>query len=53
MQEELYRGTPSKSLNDVVYEVACAARAHLEKARSMEAPKEARTAFLPAVRDNL
>lgn len=47
--EEIFRCKPSKSLSDVVYEIACRAHQHLTKARNLTVPAESRSTFLPAV----
>ncbi|KAL3152447.1 hypothetical protein ABBQ32_001494 [Trebouxia sp. C0010 RCD-2024] len=49
--DQLTRGEPSAALNNVVYEVASTAKAHLDEARAMSAkvPKGAKPLMLPAV----
>ncbi|KAL1124253.1 hypothetical protein AAG570_002023, partial [Ranatra chinensis] len=51
VQESVLRGTTTKGLKDVLFEIASAAKLHLDKTRSLvnNVPKEARTVFLPAV----
>jgi hypothetical protein len=49
--EDLFRGKIEQSLFDVVYEMACLSKAHLDHARELkeQAPKQAAAVFLPAV----
>ncbi|XP_050670187.1 NADH dehydrogenase (ubiquinone) complex I, assembly factor 6 isoform X1 [Leptidea sinapis] len=48
-QESVLRGIDSDSIRNVVFEVASRANSHLQKARSIEVPKETHQIFLPAV----
>jgi NADH dehydrogenase [ubiquinone] 1 alpha subcomplex assembly factor 6 len=50
-QEDLYRGKNLEALSSAVHEVASAASAHLEKARSLSGtiPAAAKPVLLPAV----
>ncbi|XP_067006812.1 NADH dehydrogenase (ubiquinone) complex I, assembly factor 6 isoform X1 [Anabrus simplex] len=50
-QEMVVRGSREKPLRDVIFDVACRARQHLDKARSLssDVPKSAHVIFLPAI----
>jgi len=48
-EEDIYQMTSTKSIEDVVFEIADFAKAHVDHARTLKVPKEANPALLYSV----